>query len=186
MPFKLPISSIDPTSNGVTATPGQMLKAGSNDDVIASSALYESGGLVGISNTSPAYTLDVTGTLRVTSNAVLTTYTEAESSPSISTNTLTLNLATSTIFNVTLNANITTLSITNIPATSGVVSGFVIIFTGSGSAYSVTWPTSSPNIRWPNGVAPALTSTTGKRDVLTFFTTDNGSTYNAFISGQNI
>lgn len=113
----------------------------------------------------------------------LKTYIENTSAPAISANTLTLDLSNTTVFNVNLNSAVTTLNITNAPATGNAVSGFVLIFTATGTAYSVSWPAA---VRWANGTAPTITSTNTKRDVYTFFTTDNGTSYNAFISGQNI
>jgi hypothetical protein len=85
-----------------------------------------------------------------------------------------------------MNANITTFTIVNTPQTANAVSSFILVFTYTGAAYTVVWPTSTPNIRWPGGVAPTLSSGSGKRDVFTFFTTDNGVSYNAFNSGQNL
>ena len=111
------------------------------------------------------------------------TFVENASSPAISTNTLTLDLSNTSIFTVNLNSAITTMTISNAPATAGLVSGFVVVFTYTGTTFSVVWPAS---VRWPNGTAPILTTTNNKRDVFTFFTTDNGTSYNAFISGQNI
>ena len=141
-------------------------------------------------NTSGSYTLS--GTITHSGNTIFTnwvnlkTYIENASSPAISASALTLDLSNTTVFTVNLNSNITTLTISNAPATTNAVSGFVVIFTADGTARSVTWPSTTPNVRWANGTAPTLTSTNNKRDVLTFFTTDNGSTYNAFISGQNL
>ena len=101
--------------------------------------------------------------------------------PTISAGTLTLNLNTATVFDVALNANITTLTISNIQS-SGRTSSFILIFTADGTARSVTWPAS---FLWPAGTAPTITSTNGKKDVFTVFTVDGGTTWQAFISGQN-
>jgi len=111
-------------------------------------------------------------------------YVENESTPTISGGTLTLNLANSMIFDVSLNANITTLTLQNVPATASKAVSFVLVFTADGTARVVTWPA---GFRWPtNNTAPTITSTLNRRDVFTFLSTDNGSTWNAFITGQNI
>jgi hypothetical protein len=102
--------------------------------------------------------------------------------PTISSGTLTLDLNTATVFDVALNANITTLTISNVQS-SGRTSSFVLILTADGTARSVTWPAS---FLWPSGTAPTLTSTNGKKDVFTVFTVDGGTNYQAFISGQNL
>ena len=78
--------------------------------------------------------------------------------PTISSGTLTLDLNTATVFDVALNANITTLTISNVQS-SGRTSSFVLILTADGTARSVTWPAS---FLWPSGTAPTLTSTNGK------------------------
>lgn len=110
------------------------------------------------------------------------TYEETSSSPTISAGTLTLDLSGATLFKVSLNANITTLTINN-PATTGFVSTFVIEFTADGTARTVAWPAS---FKWPGGTAPTLTSTNNKIDVITAYTTNGGTTWIAFITGQNI
>lgn len=140
-------------------------------------------GNVGIGTSSPVGSLDVAGDLRISGPIDITTYVETDTSPVISGGTLTLDLSAATIFDVALNAAITTLNINNVVPTAGKSVGFVIIFTADGTPRSVAWPVS---FRWPDAVAPTITSTNGKRDIFTFFSTDNGTSWNAFISGQNI
>lgn len=101
--------------------------------------------------------------------------------PTISAGTLTLDLQTATMFDVSLNAAITTLTISNIP-TSGSTGSFILTLTADGTARSVTWPGS---FRWPGGTAPTLTSTLNKTDIITCITDDGGTVWYAFISGQN-
>jgi hypothetical protein len=108
-------------------------------------------------------------------------YSETVSSPTISAGTLVLNLETSNIFTVSLNAAITTLTISNPPA-SGSGGSFTLIFTADGTARAVTWPAS---IKWAGGTAPTITSTSGKVDSFAFFTSDGGTTWQGFIGGQN-
>lgn len=107
---------------------------------------------------------------------------EVSSTVSISAGLLTIDLNAATVFNVSLDANITTLTLQNVQS-SGRSSSFVLVFTADGTTRSVTWPAS---FIWPNGTAPTITSTSGKKDVFVFFTTDGGTTWQAFISGQNI
>jgi hypothetical protein len=115
----------------------------------------------------------------------LRAYNETVSNPAISAGTLTLDLATATIFNVAINATVTsvTISSANTIAAGNQGTGFIIIANGTGTSYAIAWPNS---IRWPGNTAPTITSTAGKRDVLTFFSTDQGATFNSFISGQNL
>ena len=113
--------------------------------------------------------------------AKLRDYSETVSSPTISAGTLTLNLETSNIFTVALNAAITTLTISNPPA-SGSGGSFTLIFTADGTARAVTWPAS---IKWAGGTAPTITSTSGKVDSFAFFTSDGGTTWQGYVGGQN-
>jgi hypothetical protein len=110
------------------------------------------------------------------------TYSETAVAALISAGTLTLNLSSGSVFYVSLNANITSISLTNFP-TSGNTASFSIMFTADGTARTVTWPTS---IKWSSGVAPTLTSTATKVDVFNFFSRDGGTTVYGFTSGQNL
>jgi hypothetical protein len=106
---------------------------------------------------------------------------ETKTAPTISSNTLTLDYSTGTNFAVALNANITTLTISNLPA-SGKAGAFTVAFTADGTARTITWPAA---VKWPGAAAPTPTSTNNKVDVYTFYTFDGGTTIYAFISGQN-
>jgi hypothetical protein len=48
-------------------------------------------------------------------------------------------------------------------------------------ARTINW--TSANIKWANGIAPTL-SIGSKRDVFSFMTTDNGTSWLGFIGGQ--
>jgi hypothetical protein len=108
---------------------------------------------------------------------------ETDATPSISAGTLTLDLNTAQVFDVSLNANITTLTINNVPATASKVVSFTLVLTADGTARTVAWPAA---FRFPANTAPTITSTLNKRDIFVFFTTDNGTSWNAFTSGQNL
>jgi hypothetical protein len=107
------------------------------------------------------------------------TLSEVSASASISGGTLTLNLSTAGIFYVNLNANVTTLTISNTQPIAA--SSFTIIFTADGTARSITWPAS---FLWPS--AAALTSTNGIEDIFSFVTIDGGTTWFSFVGGQNL
>lgn len=109
-------------------------------------------------------------------------YKEVYSSPTITTGQLTLNLNNGNVFNVNLNANITIMTISNVPSNS-FAANFSLIFTADGTARGVAW---APSIKWPSGTAPTLTSTNGKRDVFSFVTLDGGTNWYGFVGGQNI
>lgn len=109
------------------------------------------------------------------------TLSEVSASAAISAGTLTLDLSTAGIFYVNLNANVTTLTISNTQTIGA--SAFTLIFIADGTPRSVTWGAS---ILWPGGTAPTLTSTNGKDDIFSFVTIDGGTTWYGFNGGQNL
>jgi hypothetical protein len=110
----------------------------------------------------------------------LQAYRETSTAPTISTGTLTLDLSGSNFFAVSLNAAITTLTISNTPSSSA--ASFTLEFTADGTARAVTWGSA---IKWAGGTAPTITSTSGKKDVFAFYSNDGGTTWQGFIGGQN-
>jgi hypothetical protein len=97
-------------------------------------------------------------------------------------NEITVNLNAATLFTVNLTSNITNINLTNVQG-SGRSSSFVLVFVGDGTARTVIWPIS---FRWPNNTAPTISSSLNKKDVFVFFTTDGGTSWQAFVSGQEI
>jgi len=128
--------------------------------------------------------IKVIGSTVIDDNKVFLPNNSAEVSASVSivAGVLTLDLNSATVFTVPLNANITSIVLSNVQA-SGRSSSFVLMFTADGTARSVTWPAS---FNWPNGTAPTITSSNTKEDVFTFFTVNGGTTWQAFISGQSL
>ena len=108
-----------------------------------------------------------------------------KTAPSISAGVLTLDCSLSNTFAVSLNAAITSFTVSNIP-TSGSYYEFNLEFTADGTARSVTWTFSSVAVKWPGGTAPTLTSTNGKKDTFVFYTYDAGATWLGFVAGQNL
>jgi hypothetical protein len=106
-----------------------------------------------------------------------------KAAPAISSGTLTLDARGGlvTTFDVSLNANITTLTLSNLPP-SGVPYRFELIFTADGTARTVTWGASR---KWPGGTAPTLTSTNAKKDRFAGTTIDADTTTFMSIIGQN-
>jgi hypothetical protein len=126
--------------------------------------------------------LGFTGNLTVNGTTFANNISEVSSNINITNNSIILNLASASIFNITLNSNITTIQLTNVQA-AGFSTSFIIAFTGSGSSYAVIWP---GNFKWPSGTAPNVTSTATKKDIYLFFTVDGGLTWQAFTAGQNL
>lgn len=130
------------------------------------------------SSSGTVTTLDATQTL---TGKTITGVKETKTAPSISTNTLTLDCSTGNVFAVSLNANITTLSFSNVPS-SGTAYALTLSFTADGTARTVTWGSA---VKWPGGTAPTLTSTNAKVDTFVLTTWDGGTTWYAFTAGQN-
>ena len=104
---------------------------------------------------------------------------EVSASATISAGTLTLDLSTASVFYVSLNAAITTFTISNPPAGS---SALALVFTADGTPRAVTWGAA---VTWSGGTAPTLTSTANKKDVFSFLTLNSGTNWLGFTGGQN-
>lgn len=133
-------------------------------------------GDVNLGNAS-ADTITVTGTVV---GMPLKTYTETRTSPAIGGGALTLDCSLGTYFKVALNAN-ATITISNAPAAARAV-GITVLFTADGTLRTLTWPAS---VVWASGIAPTMTSTNNKRDLITLITEDAGTTWFGVVVGQN-
>ena len=125
--------------------------------------------------------LAVFATSPTLTTATITSLVETKTAPTISSGTLTLNCSLGNVFAVSLNAAITTLTISNIP-TTGNAFGITLAFTMDGTARAVTWGAA---IKWSGGTAPTLTSTNAKVDIFVLTTWDGGTTWYAMVGGQN-
>lgn len=88
----------------------------------------------------------------------------------------TIDLASATLFNLTLTGNCT---YTFPTATSGTQFTIVQLQDATGSR-TVTWPSS---VRWAGGTAPVITATASKTDVISFVA--DGTYWLGFVGGQN-
>jgi hypothetical protein len=109
--------------------------------------------------------------------------TETIATPSIASNSLTLNALGATIFVVNLNSSITNpITVSNVPTGSRAYS-FTLQFTYPDNVVrAVTWPS---NTKWSSNTPPGLTCLTDKTDTFVFLTLNGGSVWYAFISAQN-
>lgn len=136
---------------------------------LAAALTDETGTGLAVFNGSPAIT-----------TPTITGLNEVKTAPAISSGTLTLNCSLGNVFAVSLNAAITTLTISNIP-TTGNAFGITLAFTCDGTARAVTWPAA---VKW-SGTAPTLTSTLNKVDIFVLTTWDGGTTWYSMVGGQN-
>lgn len=107
---------------------------------------------------------------------------ETSRTVSISSNVLTLDLQQTTMFSVSLNANITTLTLNNPPA-SGRVGFFTLLLTADGTPRTISF--NGARDKFAGGMTFTPTSTNGKVDILTAFTVNGGTTYFWSVVGQN-
>ena len=138
-----------------------------------------------VDSTKLASGLTLNGTTTLT-NATITGVTtlvqikETKTAPSISSGTLTIDLSTGTVFAVNLNANVTTLTLSNVPA-SGLVGGITLFLTQDATGgRTITWPGS---VKWGAVGSPSLSAAT-KTDIVTLTTFDGGTTWYAVLVGR--
>lgn len=107
----------------------------------------------------------------MTGTLALKGYNESVQPATISSNVLTVDMNDGTIFPVTNNADLNTITILNPPA--GKAFGFVLVVSNSGTANAQP---AFNSIRWTNGSPAAFTGTAGAIDLVSIWTYDGGST----------
>jgi hypothetical protein len=124
--------------------------------------------------------VSISGNTFTNSNFYSQTSTNKTLSVSVSgSNTLTLNVASSNFFNITLDRNIDSITLTNVP--NNVVTFFITSFDIQGT-YTVTWPGS---FKWKEGIPPTLSNIVNDVHTFIFYTTDGGANINGFDAGYN-
>lgn len=116
--------------------------------------------------------------IRTTGNVTADTYIGVVATPTISAGSLTLDCGSASLFEVSLDSNVTSLNVTNVPQGAF---GFALQLNITGS-YTVTWPSS---VKWSQNSAPTLSTTNGRTDTFTFITTDGGTTLYGIVASQN-
>ena len=127
---------------------------------------------------------DGTQTTTIKTNTITTggSYIERQVAASFTSGTLTLDCNLANVFTHALTADVTTVTIDNIPI-SGLAIGITLILEADGTQRTITWPAS---FLWSNGNAPIITATNAKKDAIVFMTYDAGTTFLAFVAGQNL
>lgn len=94
--------------------------------------------------------------------------------------TATVDLTNGNYITGTMTANCT-FTFSN-PSATGNGSGFILVLTQDATgARTATWPAS---VKWNQGAAPTLSTGSSEIDILTFITSDAGTTWYGFVSGQ--
>lgn len=81
-------------------------------------------------------------------------------------------------FTLAPTANVTSISFSNLPP-SGMGQTIMIDFTQDSTARTVAWPAS---FKWAGGVAGAVSTGSGAKDLIALTTTDGGTTWKASIA----
>lgn len=103
-------------------------------------------------------------------------------SVSISSGTLTIDYNAGNVAYVSLNANITTLTISNWPS-SGTFGRLSVRFQADGTARSITWPAA---VKWDGGTAPSMASTSNHATWVHLITADAGTTIDGLIGAADV
>jgi hypothetical protein len=83
---------------------------------------------------------------------------------------------------LTLSANVTTLTVSNWPATG--TAGRLTLEIASTGSYNISdWPGTTI---WSGGIAPTITSGNGKKDTVILTSNDGGSNFRGYIVSQNM
>tara|TARA_R110000803_G_scaffold168589_2_gene231634 strand:- start:1378 stop:2337 length:960 start_codon:yes stop_codon:yes gene_type:complete len=135
---------------------------------------------LGISSAERVVTADADGDVSLSEELKAKSYNETFSVVSSSSGTLTIDFETGNVFQSTLTENVTTLTLSNPPAT-GTSYSFTLKIVQDSTARTITWPSS---VDWAAATAPTISTGSGEVDVFVFFTTDGGTTFYGFTAGQ--
>ena len=100
-------------------------------------------------------------------------YAVENASPSISSGTLTLDYSTGPDFDVTLDANVTTFSVSNWPASGDLGKVSVQLKQDATGSRTFAWPA---GYKWAGGTAPTISSGANDVDEYVLWTRDGGTT----------
>lgn len=108
-------------------------------------------------------------------------YAETRATPSSSAGTLTLDMTTANVFEVTLTENVTTLTLSNPPATGKAGSLTLILKQDATGGRTFAWPAS---VKSAGGTDQVISSAANAIDIYTLLTTDAGTTWYVFTGGK--
>jgi hypothetical protein len=133
------------------------------------------------------------------SNSNLRTYTEpalTAAGAGLFSSVLNCDLNVSQVFHHNLLRPITRIDVENVSSTTGTAIGFTIVFTqnyyghpGYTGPYSVNFTSLSAGgtgatVKFPGGISPSMSTSTGKVDIVSYVTYNNGTTWYGFGGGQ--
>jgi hypothetical protein len=109
-------------------------------------------------------------------------FAETSTTPAVSANTLTLDLQTGNVFEVTLTQNVTSLVLANPPAAGRAGTCTLILRQDATGGRTLAWPAS---VRWALGTPPVVTPHASAIDMYAFVTRDGGTSWYGFPGGQD-
>jgi len=133
---------------------------------------------VGASQLQDGIPIDMQGALL--SGAELRNFAETTATPAVSAGSLTLDLQTASVFEVTLTEDLVTLVLDNPPGATKAGSATLILKQDATGGRAVTWPSS---VRWSGGMPPSMSVLPDAIDILAFVTMDGGATWYGFLCG---
>lgn len=137
---------------------------------------------LGTSEASKVVTADANGDVIFSEEIKAKSYNETYATVSSSSGAVTFNCEAANVFQITLTENVTSITLSNPPA-SGTAYALTIRIVQDSTARTVTWPAS---VKWADGVSPLISSGSGAVDVITMFTTDGGTNWYGFAAGQDL
>lgn len=150
-------------------------------NLVAATTLAETDDLLVLDGTDPkSMTLPNFRTLM--GNLInLKDFEEEATTPSSSAGVLTLNMELGNSFDVTLDENVTSLVLSNPPATGNFGSITLILRQDGTGGFTFAWLAA---IKWDGGTAPTISSGANEIDIYTIITRDAGTTWFGFTGGQ--
>jgi hypothetical protein len=167
------VSAIDPTkpSDGVPAK-----KADLRANLRAAKIEIEELQVTKLENGMP---FNMDGSLLT--GAVLKQYTEVIARATIDGGELVIDLAKGNLFEVVLTESVSSMRLINRPPVDQTGSIVVFVNQDENGGWSLTWPAS---VLWSGGVSPVVSHTPNAKDIYALITTNAGSTWYGFVSGQ--
>jgi|DEB0MinimDraft_10_1074344.scaffolds.fasta_scaffold02765_2 hypothetical protein len=135
---------------------------------------------LGTSEASKVLTADANGDVTVSEEFIAKSYNETYSAVSSSSGTLTLDCETANVFQTTLTENVTTLTLSNPPA-SGTAYALTLKIIQDSTARTFAWPAS---VNWAGGTAATISTASGAVDIYILYTTDGGTNWYGFTGGK--
>ena len=108
-------------------------------------------------------------------------YAETRTTPSSSSGTLTIDLTNGNVFEVTLTENVTTLTLSNPPASGKAGSLTLILKQDATGGRTFAWPAA---VKSAGGTDPVISSAANAVDIYSLLTTDAGTTWYVFTGGK--